>query len=422
MSDSNNEKASKLDRRHFLGSAGAAGAAVGAGLLLGRGTASAAQTPALDQPSTAWPAKFSPDATAPSYGPRDMPKAGEKIHEFDIDVVIGTHEIVPGIQTHMFKFNDSYPGPEIRVTEGEWVQITLRNKTPEFHTIHWHGMIVPCEMDGVPLGTQWPVGPNEAFKYLWRAQPAGTHFYHCHVMTTLHQQAGLVGSLIVEPKEGEDVVKKNFPYEREYTVLLSELDTNYVRDMMNEMIGMMSTMQAMNHSPKMMREMNGRMMGWFANKEALVKAVKDGYVPPYTTPMAGMNRPISPNFFMINGKSYPMTDPLMIKTGENIRVRLIGGGMQPHFMHLHGHDFWHVCQDGAPLADPRRMNTIPVYPGTTSDIVIQGTNPGNWHFHDHSDLATTNNGQHPGGMMTMVMYEDAKEHGYTFEETIAISS
>ena len=423
MSDNNSKnKTEKLDRRHFLGSAGVAGAAVGAGLLLGRGTAQAAQPAGLDQPATAWPAKFSPDATAPVYKPRDMPKPGEKIHEFEIEVGIGIHEIVPGIQTHMFKFNDSYPGPEIRVKEGDWVQVSLTNKTPEFHTIHWHGLILPCEMDGVPLGTQWPVGPNETFKYLWRAQPAGTHFYHCHVMTTLHQQAGLVGSLIIEPKDGEDVVKNYFPYEREYTLLLSELDTNYVRDMMNEMIGMMSTMQAMNHSPKLMREMNGRMMGWFANKESFVKAVKGGYVPPYTTPMAGMNRPISPNFFMINGKSYPMTDPLMIKTGENIRVRLINGGMQPHFMHLHGHDFWHVCQDGAPLSDPRRINTIPVFPGTTSDIVIQGTNPGNWHFHDHSDLATTNNGQHPGGMMTMVMYEDAKEHGYNFEETIAISS
>src|SRR5665213_4274880 len=105
---------------------------------------------------------------------------------------------------------------------------------------------------------------------------------------------------------------------------------------------------------------------------------------------------------MINGKSYPMTDPLLIKYGETIRVRLIGGGMMPHYIHLHGHDFWHVCQDGSPLASPVRLNTIPVFPGTTSDIVIEGTNPGNWHLHDHSDLATTNNGLHPGGMMTML--------------------
>jgi hypothetical protein len=68
------------------------------------------------------------------------------------------------------------------------------------------------------------------------------------------------------------------------------------------------------------------------------------------------------------------------------------------------------------------MNTIPIFPGTTSDIVIQGTNPGNWHLHDHSDLSLTNNGQFPGGMMTMLMYEDAKDAGFTFEEVIALSS
>jgi FtsP/CotA-like multicopper oxidase with cupredoxin domain len=173
---------------------------------------------------------------------------------------------------------------------------------------------------------------------------------------------------------------------------------------------------------KLMGEMNGRMMGWFQDKEAFMKAIKDGYIPAYSTPMVGPNRVITPNFFMINGKSYPMTDPIMIRKGENIRVRLIGGGMQPHYFHLHGHDFWHVCQDGSPLASPMRINTIPVFPGTTSDIVIQGTNPGSWHFHDHSDLSTTNNGIHPGGMMTMLMYEDEEKYGITFKDVIQTNS
>ena len=112
----------------------------------------------------------------------------------------------------------------------------------------------------------------------------------------------------------------------------------------------------------------------------------------------------------------------MIKKGENIRVRLINAGMIVHNMHLHGHDFWHVCTDGSPLAAPVRMNTVPVFPGSTVDIIIQGTNPGNWHFHDHSDISTTNNGQFPGGMMTMLMYEDAKKEGVKFREVIQVSS
>lgn len=411
------DKGPKIDRRQLLrwGGLGLGGGLIGRAL----GQGSSSQGP-MDRPATPWEASFNPKGTQPTFPPRDRPRPGEKIRVFDIEVTIDVHEILPGVQTHMFLFNKSHPGPEIRVKEGEWIQVNLKNKSPEFHTIHWHGIMLPMEMDGVPLGTQWPVGPNQEFRYLWRAQPAGTHFYHCHVMTTLHQQAGLVGSLIVE--SDKDIVRDTFPYSREYTMILTEADTNFIRNMMAEMVEMGVQMERMNHSASMMREMNGRMMGWFKNKEEFVKAVDKGYIPPYLAARTGTAMPITPNYFMINGKSYPMTDPLMIKRGENIRVRLIGGGVMPHFIHLHGHDFWHVCQDGAPLASPVRLNTIPIYPGTTSDIVIQGTNPGFWHFHDHSDLATTNNGQHPGGMMTMLMYEDAREAGIKWEEVIAISS
>jgi FtsP/CotA-like multicopper oxidase with cupredoxin domain len=64
-----------------------------------------------------------------------------------------------------------------------------------------------------------------------------------------------------------------------------------------------------------------------------------------------------PNFFTVNGKSYPSTPNLYINEGENIRVRLINAGTEEHFLHLHGHDFWLVCDDGLPLPQPWQMNT-----------------------------------------------------------------
>lgn len=398
----------KLSRRGFISLTSATGALLGSGLLLGK---------------TAQAAGFDPSSTLPVYPPREQPKPGEKIHEFDIDLNVTVHEIVPGVRMHAFTYNGTYPGPEIRVPEGAWVLVNFTNRTTELHTIHWHGIQVPCEMDGVPLSTQWPVGPGQTFKYLFRAQPVGTHFYHCHNMTTLHVQAGMFGAFIVEPREPAlDPVRKLFPYEREYTLLLSEVDTHLVERQMNEMLKMTGTMEVMNRSAKLMHEMNGRMMGWFKDKKSFVDAVASGYIPPYAASRAGPAEPPRFNYFMINGKSYPMTDPLSIRTGENIRVRLAGAGAMPHFMHLHGHDFWHVCQDGAPLASPVRMNTIPIFPGTTSDIVIQGSNPGMWHFHDHSDLSTTNNGQFPGGMMTMLMYEDAARSGVQVPDVVQVSS
>ncbi|MBC7690243.1 MAG: multicopper oxidase domain-containing protein [Methylotenera sp.] len=429
MIESETEQKS-ITRRDFFSSA-STGVALGAGLLLSANPQGAWAAPTAKSGGSAghaaippgWSNAFHPAATAPLYPPRGAPKAGEKIHEFDIEVGISVHEIVPGIKIHAFTYNGTYPGPEIRVPEGDWVLVNFTNKTSEFHTIHWHGIVLANEMDGVPNGTQWGTGPGETFKYLFRAQPAGTHFYHCHNMTNLHVQAGMFGALIIEPRDPkEDLVRKVFPYEREYTMLLSEVDTVMVEGQMERMMKEMGVMQKMNESPKLMKEMNGGMMGWFANKKAFLDSVKSGYIPPYVAPRAGRYPAPNFNFFMINGRSYPMTDEMMIRSGENIRVRLIGAGAMPHYMHLHGHDFWHVCQDGSPLQAPIRLNTVPVFPGTTTDIIIQGTNPGMWHFHDHSDIASTNNGIFPGGMMTMLMYEDAAQHGVKVPEIVQVSS
>lgn len=423
----NRDADTELSRRDFLSvaSTGSA-AAIGAGLLLAKpiqamaagSSSSSAAGHAATPPG--WSNSFHPASAAPLYPPREGPKPGEKIHEFNLEVGISVHEPLPGVRFHGFTYNGSYPAPEIRVQEGDWVLANLTNNTPEFHTIHWHGIMLANEMDGVPNGTQWGTGPGQTFKYLFRAQPAGTHFYHCHNMTNLHTQAGMFGALIIEPKE--DLIKRVFPYTREYTLLLSEVDTVYIEREMEEMMRMMTTMDKMNENQKLMKEMNGRMMGWFANKEAFLKAVKEGYIPPYVSSQRGRNPMPNFNYFMINGMSYPMTEMLHIKMGENIRVRLIGAGAIPHFMHLHGHDFWHVAQDGSPLQSPIRLNTIPIFPGTTSDIIIQGTNPGSWHFHDHSDISSTNNGLFPGGMMTMLMYEDAAKYDVKVPEIIQVNS
>ncbi len=429
--DRNDERLKKsFSRRDFITTAGTGSAVLGAGLLLGSphqswaeagGTGNSVGSDAASAAvPTAWTHSFHPASTAPLYDPRKAPQPGEKVHEYDIELTINVHEILPGIKIHAFTYNGTYPGPEIRVPEGDWVLVNFTNRTSEFHTIHWHGIILACEMDGVPNGTQWGVGPNQTFKYLFRAQPSGTHFYHCHNMTNLHVQAGMFGSLIIEAKD--DRVKRVFPYEREYTMLLSEVDTVMVEKQMEEMLRMMGSMEKMNQSPHLMKEMSGRMMGWFANKKAFTDAVQSGYIPPYASSRIGLNVTPNFNFFMINGKSYLMTDEMRIKSGENIRVRLVGAGAIPHYMHLHGHDFWHVCQDGSPLVSPVRLNTIPVFPGTTSDIIIQGSNPGMWHFHDHSDLASTNNGLFPGGMMTMLMYDDAADHGVKVPEIVQVSS
>jgi len=88
---------------------------------------------------------------------------------------------------------------------------------------------------------------------------------------------------------------------------------------------------------------------------------------------------------------------------------LINAGTEDHYLHLHGHDFWMVCDDGVPLPQPWQRNTVPLSPGKTYDIIIEGNNRGIWTFHDHDTRRVTNNGLYPGGNLMALVYEDLPE-------------
>ena len=99
------DKSNPISRRSFLSTAGVSGLAASMGVLLKGSTAqAAAKTPQSTN-------GFNPKDTVPAYPPRQSPKAGEKVHEFDIELDISVHEIVPGIKIHAFTYNGTYPGP-----------------------------------------------------------------------------------------------------------------------------------------------------------------------------------------------------------------------------------------------------------------------------------------------------------------------
>lgn len=320
--------------------------------------------------------------------------------EFELYISVTEQELAPGMKIHTLAFNDMVPGPEIRVQEGDKVRVKFKNLTELNHTVHWHGMHVPWRMDGVPYVTQMPVMPNQEFIYEFEAKPYGTHFYHCHWGTLLHMQSGMFGSLIVERKT--DPIKEIFPYEREYTLLYSAHDVNFIR---NEMNGMLERMKERSYLMQNDR-FDAKRFNLFDNKEDLLAAIDDGYQPPYLlNRRSSADLPV-PNWFTVNGKSYPSTSNLLIKSGENIRVRLINAGTENFHLHLHGHDFWMVCDDGIPIKNPWQRNTVSLSPGKTYDIIIEGNNRGIWTFHDHDTRRVTNNGLYPGGNLLALVYED----------------
>lgn len=329
-----------------------------------------------------------------------VPNLDGDVKEFELYIDIFQQEIVPGFTIHTLAFNDQVPGPEIRVQQGDKVRVKFKNKTELNHTIHWHGLHVPWRMDGVPYVNQMPVMPGQEFVYEFKAEPYGTHFYHCHWGTLLHMQSGMFGSLIIENRD--DPIRKQFPYEREYTLVYSAHDTNFIR---NELNGMLSRMKERMYLIKTGR-FNKERFAVFDTKDELVQAIQNGYQPPYVFNRRAPADLPQPNFFTVNGKSYPSTPNIYIREGENIRVRLINAGTEEHFLHLHGHDFWLACDDGLPVPQPWQQNTLRLSPGKTLDIIIEGKNRGIWTFHDHDTRRVTNNGLYPGGNLMALVYED----------------
>ena len=113
-------------------------------------------------------------------------------------------------------YDGAVPGPEIRVTRGDRLRITFRNRLPEASTIHWHGVAVPPDMDGVPVLSQAAVAPGDSFVYEFDATASGTFFYHAHVGLQLDR--GLYGPLSVE-EPGENT---HLRVDREHVLMFDD--------------------------------------------------------------------------------------------------------------------------------------------------------------------------------------------------------
>ncbi|KAH2775837.1 hypothetical protein KXW38_001021, partial [Aspergillus fumigatus] len=110
--------------------------------------------------------------------------------------------------------NGSVPAPTLRMREGDMVTLRVHNKLDEMTSVHWHGLIVPSEMDGVPGISFAGIPPGETFTYRFPIRQSGTFWYHAH---TLAEQTGLFGAIVIEPRE-----KPASPPDRDYVVILSD--------------------------------------------------------------------------------------------------------------------------------------------------------------------------------------------------------
>ncbi len=124
-------------------------------------------------------------------------------------------EVSPGVVKEAWTFNGTVPGPTLRINEGDRVRFVVQNDLPEMTGVHWHGMVLPNDQDGVPHLTQNPIMPGETFTYEWTAVSTGTHWYHAH-MGGLQIGKGLYGSLEIVPESGD------IQADRDYRVIFND--------------------------------------------------------------------------------------------------------------------------------------------------------------------------------------------------------
>ncbi len=265
----------------------------------------------------------------------------EGVKEFQLSTDEIRWEYAKGKFVHAWSYNSQISGPEIRVTEGDKIRIIVKNNLPVATSIHWHGVHVENKADGVPGLTQNAIKPKETFIYEFTAKNAGTHFYHAHGSShtdaVVQMNMGLSGAFIIEPKNP-------MKYDREYIYMLDEWAI--ASDSANQIL---ETLEQGEH-------------------------------------IHNTNKQLNYNVFTINGRIFPDIEPLKVKEGEKILIRLINAGTQEiHPMHTHGHSFRVVAVDGNPIPKDAQLtrDNLPVLPGERYDIELVANNPGVWLFHCH---------------------------------------
>ncbi|WP_306535590.1 multicopper oxidase family protein [Geobacter sp.] len=320
-----------ISRRDMLISTAAA-LAGGAALLSGeRGEAAERSAPAEAKKR---PGRSRPHAPVVTPNGSILPftmKNGVK--EFHLIAEPVEREFAPGMTVKCWGYNGHTPGPTIKAVEGDRVRILVTNRLPEHTTIHWHGIFVPNGMDGVGGLNQPHIRPGETYAYEFTLRQHGTFMYHPHADEMLQLAVGMMGFFIVHPREPEET-----PVDRDFAIMLHE---------------------------------------W---------AIHPGTYRPDPAVMLDFN------MFTFNSRVFPGTAPLVVRTGDRVRIRLGNLSMDEHPIHIHGHRFWIAATDGGriPLSARWPETTVLVPVGATRDVEFVADNPGDWAFHCHKSHHTMN--------------------------------
>ncbi len=281
------------------------------------------------------------------------PKATGRAADFTLRIAPMLVELAPQVVLSTIGYSNQVPGPLLRVREGQRVAVEVVNDTDVPEYVHWHGLFVPSDVDGVEEEGTPPVPPHGRRRYEFVAKPAGSRWYHSHTeaMLDLHRGAytGQFGFLMIDSANDPGLYDQEvFLALREWQYFLSTTDQD--------------EMAADPNDPMPEK--------------------------PATPDLHPNGLEVSAPLYSINDKILGAGDPLRVKTGQRVLMHLLNASAsQIHRVALPGHKFQVIALDGNPVPSPQPVDFIEIAPGERVDAIVEMNHPGVWILGELRDVA-----------------------------------
>lgn len=268
-----------------------------------------------------------------------------------IDLAVGHGpRMVQGRKGQGIAVNGSVPGPLIRLKEGQNVRLNVTNNLLQDTSIHWHGLLLPFHMDGVP-GISFPgIRPGQTFSYEFPIRQSGTYWYHSH--SGLQEQQGHYGPLIIDPAGDEPA-----PYDRDYILLLSEftpLDPHFIMDRLRKGEGYFNYQQTSWADDYPLTAADRRM---WAEMRMPATDIADVTGSTYT--------------YLANGRGPKEGLEYLFRAGERIRLRVINGSAMTFFnLRIPGLSMTVIAADGQNVK-PVEVDEFQIGTAETYDVIVE---------------------------------------------------
>lgn len=265
---------------------------------------------------------------------------------------------ISGTPLSKITVNGSIPGPTLEFTEGEEATIHVTNHMDETTSVHWHGMLVPAEMDGVPGFNGFAgIRPHETFTYHFPIRQSGTYWYHAH--SNAQEQDGHYGAIIIHPKQ--EAIKAG----REYVMLFSDYSEESPKDILGNL---KSDAGYYNHAKRTVSDFiaDTKEKGFWAT----LQDRKDwGNMRMDPTDLAD----VTGYTFLVNGKTPAQNWTATFKPGETIRLRMINASaMSIYDVQIPGLKMKVVAADGQNV-EPIAIDEFRFGNAETYDVLVQPT-------------------------------------------------